>query len=152
MPIVLKAMIYKYRKSFGEANEPASPMLSPNGADKSGKSITYNNPKIIEQVRMPQLSMVEVTDPNTLFGLPYRTVAFQSLLFLQEALLTLKPDLSEGLPKGPREKNLNDFYTNTVDTIPDLVRFMYRTLAFKFIDVFHEFNSNFNMCIVQAIV
>ena len=79
--------------------------------------------------------MVDISDANTLLGLSYRTVAFQSLLFLQEALNVLKSDLAEHLPKAQREKNLNDFYANTVDSIPELVRYMYHTLAFKFIDV-----------------
>ena len=40
---------------------------------------------------MPSLfSTVNTVDPSTLFGLSYRTVAYESLLFVDEALQTLK--------------------------------------------------------------
>lgn len=78
--------------------------------------------------------MLEVTNPNNLYGISVRTVAVESISMLEECLKIVKPHIQNAMPKA-RERNFNEFYLNTVDAVNELVKFITKTLALKFINV-----------------
>jgi len=85
-------------------------------------------------VKLPNLGpMINLNDQTNLCGLPYRTIAIESITFLEEAMGAIKPFLQGLLPKA-REKNVADFYAQTIEIIPELSRFMYKTMVSKWLN------------------
>jgi hypothetical protein len=79
--------------------------------------------------------MLNLNDPANLFGVANRTVAFESLLFIEEALKTIKDDLVASVPQVTKEKFVNDFYNKTVGHMAELVNYLWKLAAMKFINV-----------------
>jgi hypothetical protein len=89
----------------------------------------------VTKVKLPKLnSMLDITNPNVLFGISVRTVAVESISMLEECLKIVKPHIQNAMPKA-RERNFSEFYFNTVEAVSELVKYITKTLALKFVNV-----------------
>ncbi len=78
--------------------------------------------------------MVDLRSEGTLYSLSSRITGTESLLFLESVLRSVKSKLEKLV--APNKKSLIlDFYSNTVESIPELRMFVYRCVSKKFIDV-----------------
>eukprot|EP01132_Coremiostelium_polycephalum_P001223 gene1223-1545_t len=66
---------------------------------------------------------LQLGDPKYLFNLPVRMVAIDSLTFIMDALKASKL-VFQNLLHSNQTDNLNDFYKNVVDIIPDLQKYL----------------------------
>jgi len=79
---------------------------------------------------LPKISsVVNLSDPKSLYGIKYRVIGISSLHFLHTAMLELKPHMLACLPPI-RHKNVEKFYSQ-VDQIPDLTNYLFQLLASK---------------------
>lgn len=64
--------------------------------------------------------------------LPEKAVGLESLNFIQGMMNKVKEELRNTIPKS-QGKAFNDFYSRSVDTVPELVRYLYRQTCIKLI-------------------
>jgi hypothetical protein len=113
---------------------------------------TESSSILVSRPRIPRVnSMLNGTDPNNLYGISFRTVAMESLLMLGEALKVVKPHITATVPKA-KEKSLIDFYANSVDIIPELVKYIEKSIFIRFINVrsFVGILANFDSGIMHS--
>jgi len=82
---------------------------------------------------------VDIFNSTTLFGISYKVVAFESVLFIQNSFKSMKEDLKNLLTRE-KEKNLNEFYTRTIDLMDTLVLNLLKLSTYKFIG-FEQLNQ-----------
>eukprot|EP01116_Phalansterium_solitarium_P025632 TRINITY_DN9902_c0_g2_i1.p1 TRINITY_DN9902_c0_g2~~TRINITY_DN9902_c0_g2_i1.p1 ORF type:complete len:1117 (+),score=551.47 TRINITY_DN9902_c0_g2_i1:130-3480(+) len=75
---------------------------------------------------------VDLSNAATLYGLQHRVVAVESLTFVHSVLSAVRPHLQALLPRA-RDRQLREFYAQSVDIVPELSAYMYKTLAVKLI-------------------
>jgi len=115
---------------FGNnTNNSATSTGNNNTSSNANLSSTESVENIIKKVRLPKLTSIIINEPQNLYGFCHRTIGIESLLFLEEAMTAIKPHITAFIPKL-REKTVTDFY-NTVEVIPELVRYLYKRLAMK---------------------
>eukprot|EP01135_Chromosphaera_perkinsii_P008595 Nk52_evm37s1401 gene=Nk52_evmTU37s1401 len=100
--------------------------------------------KILE-TRFPRPNMMtDINLFNNLFGLEHRVIAVESLQFVSYALRLVKTSIEEILPLDSSlpsksleslqqkfKKFIQNFYSNTVDIVPELRLFMYKNISLK---------------------
>jgi hypothetical protein len=67
------------------------------------------------------------------FGLNYRVLACEGLMFLHSAMLEARPHLERLLPPARRDF-LKEFYAKSVDIAPELRIVIYKHVTFKFVN------------------
>jgi len=74
---------------------------------------------------------LQLGDPKQFFNLPVRMVAIESLTFISQALKVCKPVFNTLLPSNQTD-NINDFYKNVIDIIPDLQKHLIKCVISAF--------------------
>ncbi|TRZ01837.1 hypothetical protein DNTS_004278 [Danionella cerebrum] len=102
------------------------------GVEGSGPHVSPEERK--QKVPSPHLSqLVILTSAQTLYGLPERVVATESLVFLAEQFEFLQPHLDTMMPSA-KKPFLQQFYSQTVSTASELRKPIYWMVAAKAID------------------
>jgi len=102
--------------------------------DKDKDKDSNNSSTEHAHVRVARLSsLVTLADAQTLYGISARIVACESLRFIQEALNAIKDDITPLLKTAGKEKQMLDFYKNTVDVTPEMMNFIMKLAGMKFI-------------------
>eukprot|EP01119_Soliformovum_irregulare_P017840 TRINITY_DN5361_c0_g1_i1.p1 TRINITY_DN5361_c0_g1~~TRINITY_DN5361_c0_g1_i1.p1 ORF type:complete len:938 (+),score=326.83 TRINITY_DN5361_c0_g1_i1:314-2815(+) len=100
---------------------------------------------VAKSVRLPTLnSMVGANDPKNLWGLSSRTVGIESLGFLADSVLAFKKHLQHLLPKA-KDKSIVDFYDQSVEIVPDLIKYMYYSFA-SHVTNWEDFTKSIENC------
>ncbi|KAF2077128.1 hypothetical protein CYY_001575 [Polysphondylium violaceum] len=74
---------------------------------------------------------LQLGDPKQFFNLPVRMVAIESLAFISQALIVCKSVFDAILPANQTD-NINDFYKNVIDIIPDLQKHLIKCVISAF--------------------
>ncbi|XP_076290955.1 vacuolar protein sorting 50 [Lasioglossum baleicum] len=103
---------------------------------------TEDNVKInSHKVRQPQLSsIINLTQPEKLYGLTERIVAVESLIFLGQQYEDLKPYLEHLIPSSPQRGFLHRFYMQTIASTMDLRKPVYMAVVSQALDMTNILN------------
>lgn len=72
--------------------------------------------------------------PDKMFGMEPLIIGTESLMFMQQSLMILKPLLQYLIPK-PSHQSLLNFYTLSVDTIPEQRNLIFKGIMNKYVSV-----------------
>ncbi|XP_064115504.1 syndetin-like [Macrobrachium nipponense] len=93
-----------------------------------------DEPQDHEKVQSPSLSpVVDTTSAESIYGLPVRVVAVESLIFLAHQLEALLPHIEPLIPQQ-RRTFLHQFYSATVKVTAEIRYHVYSTVAAQVID------------------
>lgn len=94
-----------------------------------------------DKVRQPQLSsIVNLSQPEKLYGLTERIVGVESLIFLGRQYENLKPYLEHLIGASPQRGFLHQFYMQTIVSTVDLRKPVYMAVASQAFDVANILN------------
>ncbi|XP_018366390.1 PREDICTED: syndetin [Trachymyrmex cornetzi] len=94
-----------------------------------------------DKVRQPQLSsIVNLSQPEKLYGLTERIVAVESLIFLGQQYEGLKPYLEHLIANSPQRGFLHQFYMQTIASAADLRKPVYMAVTSQTFDVANILN------------
>ncbi|OQV16817.1 Syndetin [Hypsibius exemplaris] len=86
------------------------------------------------RIPAPQISpRIDLADPKTVFALPERIAAMESLAFLASQMELIQPTLERALPPQ-RRVFLQQFYTQSVSLVPDIRYPVYWCVAYRSIN------------------
>ncbi|KAG7197018.1 hypothetical protein KM043_017553 [Ampulex compressa] len=95
-----------------------------------------------DKVRQPQLSsIVDLSQPEKLYGLTERIVAVESLIFLGQQYEGLKSYLEHLIANSPQRGFLHPFYMQTIASTTDLRKPVYMAVISQAFDVANILNS-----------
>ncbi|EZA61334.1 Coiled-coil domain-containing protein [Ooceraea biroi] len=98
--------------------------------DANEESASYN------KIKQPQLSsIVNLSQPEKLYGLTERIVAVESLIFLGQQYESLKPYLEHLIANSPQRGFLHQFYMQTIASTADLRKPVYMAVASQAFDI-----------------
>lgn len=94
------------------------------------------NPDERKKIPQPHISpIVNLNDPESLFGLSERVVAVESLVFLAEQLDSLRPYLEYLVRHEPRKHFVQQFYLQVVSVATDLRLPVYACISARALDL-----------------
>lgn len=94
-----------------------------------------------DKIRQPQLSsIVNLSQPEKLYGLTERIVAVESLIFLGQQYESLKPYLEHLIGNSPQRGFLHQFYMQTIASAADLRKPVYMAVASQAFDIANILN------------
>eukprot|EP00727_Mastigamoeba_balamuthi_P012514 m51a1_g7886 hypothetical protein (999) ;mRNA; r:68349-72368 len=93
----------------------------------SGSTLHFEKPESFAGVTIS--ARLDMNNATNLYGLLHRIVATESLLFLRDAFLLVKPALYESLQQTIQRERLGRFLAESVDVIEEVRLTMYRNIA-----------------------
>ncbi|XP_020295336.1 syndetin isoform X2 [Pseudomyrmex gracilis] len=110
-------------------------IISENDTMEDSGNVNY------DKVRQPQLSsIVNLSQPEKLYGLTERIVAVESLIFLGQQYEGLRPYLEHLIVNSPQRGFLHQFYMQTIASAADLRKPVYMAVASQAFDVANVLN------------
>ncbi|EFA84727.1 hypothetical protein PPL_01719 [Heterostelium album PN500] len=108
------------RVSSDNSKSPPTLALQKESNNDDAISIQWVLPKVSE--------LVDLTNPKTLYGLEYRVIGLESMMFLVDAIMQASPLVMNLIPEE-KKQSISIFYSDTVSVVSALRNVCYKNIA-----------------------